>query len=151
MTRLLALVLGLLPILCAQSTPTRIVNLQLQGTVASAPQVRLTLATGDVVDADIDLATLEVVTQPSGKPLLRAIITGSSTRVYGRVAAVDTGDSTGRTFRLPVPTTNLVVFRNGVRQRLGWDYVTVDPQTIFFDTYYTGQGGASIEADYDPI
>ncbi len=136
-------------------SPTRIGNLLLVGTIASSPQVRLTLADGSVVDADIDTSTLVVVVQPNGKPLLRAISTGSSNRVYDRVAAVDTGDTSGRTFVLPVPAANMVVHRDGLRQRREvsgtGDYVVVDSQTIRFVSYYTGQAGASVLVDYDPL
>ena len=228
--------------------PTRIQNMQLVGTVAPAPQVRLTLSDGSVVDADIDTTTLRIwFPSGGGKPILSGIpgaglqsidagpsgalqITelsgvatidvvtalvplkasvnafaglnifdlgviltprsppasptngqiwydsftgkfrchegsvtknctggsgsGSSNRVYNRVAAVDTNDTSGRTYILPTPVENLVVHRDGLRQRImasgSGDYVVVDTETFRFVAYYASQG-ASVLVDYDPM
>lgn len=123
------------------------------GTPSSVSQVFITLPDGSVREADIDSASFELVMQASGKPLLKVkpTVAAATSRVFGRVAVADSGDSKGLTFRLPAPAANVVVYRNGLRQRISTDYSMPDNRTIRFVDYYTGEDGASVLADYDPL
>ena len=142
-------ILALLSAAHAQAPPTAVPNRALRGEASGVVQVRLTLQNGDVVDADIDTGTFEVVIQPNGKPLLRGTAVAAQ-RVYGQIAAADSQDTSGRTFVLSRPAGNVAVFRDGLRMAETVDYEIMDPSTIRFTSYYTGGAASRVLIDYEP-
>lgn len=127
---------------------------QMTGTPSAVSQVFITLPDGSVREADLDGASFELVMQTSGKPLLKvnpAAAAAATSRVFGRVAVADSSDARGLTFRLPAPAANVVVFRNGLRQRISTDYSLPDNRTIRFVDYYADEDGATVLVDYDPL
>ncbi|MFH1572885.1 MAG: hypothetical protein ABIG68_02815 [Acidobacteriota bacterium] len=140
--------------LFGQAPATRIGLAQLRGDTAAADRVVLTLATGDVIQAELDPATLQVTTLPSGVRQLRANVTVPNVppaRVYDEVAAVDTSDPEGRTFKISRPASQVSVYIDGVRKFSGPDYQILDASTFRFVAGWGNQSSNRITADYNPL